>query len=245
MPPKWDRSGATLIEKPWSVTQRFTRTPERGDLGLGRAVADPDADAARARGARRRRDRPSVSMIQPSSAWTKQRTSRPRLLEVEHHIADALARAVIGVAPAAPGLVDREAERVDQLGRVGAGAGGEQGRMFEQPDAFARGAGADRRGALLHEGERLGIGHGPVADPPFDFARIVHWPREMAPARGRRQARLRGPTKLSISTADQSERDENGRIVDFEGVGRDQAGDRPRRQLADDDRAGAVRACRA
>ena len=72
----------------------------------------------------------------------------PALFEVEHHIADALAGAVIGVAAAAAGLVDREIQRIEQLGRVGAGAGGEQRRMLEQPDAFARGAVADRRGAL-------------------------------------------------------------------------------------------------
>ena len=79
--------------------------------------------------------------------------------EVEHQIADPLAGAVIGVAAAAAGLVDREAGRIEQLGRVGAGAGGEQGRMLEQPDAFARVAGADRGGALFHECERLLVGH--------------------------------------------------------------------------------------
>ena len=57
------------------------------------------------------------------------------LFEVEHDVADALAGAVIGIAPAAAGIEHRQAERVDELGRVGAGARGEQRRVLEQPDA--------------------------------------------------------------------------------------------------------------
>ena len=61
--------------------------------------------------------------------------------------------------------------RVEQLGRIGAGAGGEQRRVLEQPHAFARAAGADRCGALFHEHERFLIRHGVVARPPFDLVR--------------------------------------------------------------------------
>ena len=50
----------------------------------------------------------------------------PAFFEVEHHIADALAGAVIGVASATAGFVDREIERIGELGGVGAGAGREQ-----------------------------------------------------------------------------------------------------------------------
>ena len=57
--------------------------------------------------------------------------------KIEHHIADALAGAVIGVATSAAGLEYRKALRIGELGRVRAGAGGEQWRMLEQPDAFA------------------------------------------------------------------------------------------------------------
>src|SRR6478672_8447936 len=60
------------------------------------------------------------------------------LVEVEHQIADPLAGTVVGVAPAAPGLEYREAGGVAELSRIGAGAGGKQGRMLEQPDQLGR-----------------------------------------------------------------------------------------------------------
>ena len=109
----------------------------------------------------------SAAITQPSSAWTKQRTSRPRSLEIEHEIADPLARPVIGVAPAAPGRDDGKA-RVEQVGGVGAGAGGVDRRVFEQPDQLARAARRDRRGARLHLGERLRIVGRAGVDAPFD-----------------------------------------------------------------------------
>ena len=58
------------------------------------------------------------------------------LVEVEHDIADPLPRPVVGVTAAAAGLEHRKAERIDELGRVGAGPGGEQRRVLEQPHAF-------------------------------------------------------------------------------------------------------------
>jgi len=70
--------------------------------------------------------------------------------------------------------MDREAERVAELGRVGAGAGGEQWRMLEQPDAFARRPGPDRGRPFLHERERLVVRHGAVADPPLDLVDVIH-----------------------------------------------------------------------
>ena len=182
-------------------------------------------------------------MIQPSSEWTKRRTSRPRLLEVEHQIADALARAVIGVAAAAAGLVDREAERIEQLGRVGAGAGGEQGRMLEQPDAFARRAGADRRGALLHEGERLRVRHERVADPPLDVVGSSTSRDGAARLRGKRDCNSGSPARIT-SAATTVRGNTSGRNCRFR-----RAWDETRevlaarRQPAVDGRAGAVRLC--
>ena len=114
----------------------------------------------------------------------------PALFEVEHHIADALAGAVIGVAAAAAASKTGKSERIDQLGRVGAGPGGEQRRMLEQPDAFARAAVADRGGALLHEGERLLVGHRRFADAPFDVVGMSI-ARARWSAGGRGQAALR------------------------------------------------------
>ena len=45
--------------------------------------------------------------------------------EVEGQVTDPLARPVIGVAPAAPGIEHRKALGIEELGRIGAGAGGE------------------------------------------------------------------------------------------------------------------------
>ena len=77
----------------------------------------------------------------------------PAPRQVELDIADALARAVIGVSPAAARIIDRKA-RVEQLGGVGARPRRIERRMLEQPDALARVARMDRGGARLHVGER-------------------------------------------------------------------------------------------
>jgi hypothetical protein len=64
------------------VVQRRT-APDRADLRLGIAALDPDADSP----LRPPRATPSAAkraIIQPSSEWTKRRTSRPRLSEVDH-----------------------------------------------------------------------------------------------------------------------------------------------------------------
>ena len=107
MPEKCDRSGATLIEKPCSVTQRFTRIADRADLGFVGAAAGPDADppglAPRLDAeVGERGDHPAFEAMDEAA------NVAPALLEVEHEVADPLAGAVIGVAPAAPGLVHRE-----------------------------------------------------------------------------------------------------------------------------------------
>ena len=96
-----------MSAKPWSVTQRFTRTPSAPILASsapsptqmpmrpGRAVRG-DAELGE------RVDHPAFERMDEAADVL------PALFEVEHHIADALAGAVIGVAAAAAGLVDRE-----------------------------------------------------------------------------------------------------------------------------------------
>jgi hypothetical protein len=58
-------------------------------------------------------------------------------LEVEHHISDALAGAVIGELPAPPCCVDWEARR-DQIAGLGARSRSIERRMLEEPDELAR-----------------------------------------------------------------------------------------------------------
>ena len=183
MPPKCERSGETLIEKPCNVTQRLTRipiapifasvAPSPTQMPMRPRLA-PCRDAELAE----RCDHPAFERMDE----TADVAAAP--FEVEHQVADPLAGAMIGVAAAAACLVDREAQRIEQLGGVGAGAGSEQGRMLEQPDAFRSLAGADRGGALFHECERLPVVHEAVANAPFDVVVTLHT-REMALQRPR------------------------------------------------------------
>ena len=71
-------------------------------------------------------------------------------LQVEHHIGHPLAGPVIGEAPAAPGAIDRKALRCQKLSPLGAGAGGIERRVLDEPDTLRGGAGGDGGGYLLH-----------------------------------------------------------------------------------------------
>src|SRR5206468_12708914 len=59
------------------------------------------------------------------------------------------------------------------------GAGGEQRRVLEQPDAFLCRAVADGGGPWLHDRERLRIRHRSLAHAPFDvgghFRHTLRW----------------------------------------------------------------------
>ena len=79
-------------------------------------------------------------------------------VEVEHRIGDALAGAVIGELPAAPGLEHRKT-RIDQVLRFCRRAGGIKRRMLDQPDQFGGAPLGDVGDARLHEGDGVGIGH--------------------------------------------------------------------------------------
>src|SRR3954470_23155149 len=87
---------------------------ERPDLGFAPVVVDPYADAPR---------RPA-----PGDPQFGQCRDQPRLeradespdvaaapIEIEQHITDALARPVVGIAPAPSGRVNRKALRIEQF----------------------------------------------------------------------------------------------------------------------------------
>jgi hypothetical protein len=63
--------------------------------------------------------------------------------------------------------MDRKA-RVDQLRRGGAGAGGIERGMLEEPDQLGSAPVRNRRGAHVHGGERRLVGQGAVVDAPLD-----------------------------------------------------------------------------
>src|SRR6185437_14924290 len=91
-------------------------------------------------------------------------------LEVEHDIADALPRPVIGVLPAAAALKHREAAGLDEIAVARARAGGIERRMLEEPHELRRGARADGGNARLHRRDRRLVGLGRIGDLPFDRA---------------------------------------------------------------------------
>src|SRR5205085_4070973 len=171
---------------------------ERADLLLVRAFSDPDADATL--GAMRSDPELGEGADHPAfECMDKAADVAPALFEVEHHVADALPRAVIGVSAAASRLENREVERIHQLGGIRAGARREQRRMLKEPYAFACRAGADRRGALVHEGERLLIGDRRLAHAPFNVGR--HFVHDAAGdgEQGAREQALRDARRLRIT----------------------------------------------
>ncbi len=91
-------------------------------------------------------------------------------LQIEHHVADALAGAVIGELAAAAGAVDRKT-RLDQLLRPGGRAGRVKGRVLQQPNQLARLAARNRRRARRHRGKRVVVVDQAVAHAPFDRRR--------------------------------------------------------------------------
>ena len=148
--------------------------PDRADFGFVATRAGPDADPpafAPCLDAQmpERVDHPAFE------AMDEQANVAATLLQVEHEITDPLSRPMIGVAPAASRLDHVEALGIEQFGRIGAGAGGEDRRMFDHPGEFGRGPGTDRGGARLHFGEAFRIRGETGADPPFDI--VDHGPR--------------------------------------------------------------------
>ena len=87
--------------------------------------------------------------------------------QIQHDVADPLAGPVVGIAPAAAGLVYREARRVNQFGRIGAGAGRIEGGMLEEPYLFRRAAGDDPGDAGFHGGDGVKVVDRIVVDPPL------------------------------------------------------------------------------
>jgi hypothetical protein len=72
---------------------------------------------------------------------------------------------MIGELAAAPGAIDGKAG-IDQVAVIGAGAGGIDRRMFQQPHQLLRLTLGDGGGACFHLRHSLGIGDGMVGYPP-------------------------------------------------------------------------------
>jgi hypothetical protein len=104
-------------------------------------------------------------MIQPSSGDERAHVAAA-LVEVEHDVGDALAGPVIGVLAAAADLENGKTIRRDQVLRLGAGAGGVERRMLQQPDQLAGPSRGDFGDARLHGDQRLGIPDEPRAHRP-------------------------------------------------------------------------------
>ena len=133
MPEKCSSSGSTLRLTPCKLTQWRTRTPMLAILAPPTkmpicAVAALAFDAE----AGERRDQPVLERGDEGADVAAARA------EVEHHIGHALAGAVIGEAAAAAGPNTGKRPGIEQLARLGAGAGRVEGRVLEQPHALAR-----------------------------------------------------------------------------------------------------------
>ncbi len=112
---------------------------ERRDLVLATIRSDPDADSTLAPFAPNAEpgegaDDPVFEVMDIASQVA---AARP---EVQHHIRDTLPGPVIGELTAAPCPIDRQGIGQQQVFRPGAGAGGVERRMFQQPDLFRRGS---------------------------------------------------------------------------------------------------------
>ncbi len=148
------------------------------DLGLILTFTDPDSDASRSSMSSEaklgeRVDHPPFQGIHETTDVL------PALFEIEHHVANALSWPMVSVAAAAAGFVDRKILRVEELGRIGTGARGEQRWMLEQPDAFSGRSIANRGNALFHEAKCVFVSDGYVAGSPLDALDALHRARHM------------------------------------------------------------------
>ncbi len=128
---------------------------DRGELGLAGRRLDPDADAALTGkrldaesadgadepGLEARNVGPEIGTLGPAAGG-----------QIEHDVGHALPGPVISVLAASSGDEDGEAAGVEKLRGPGAGSGGIEGRMLEQPDLLARRALANPGDALVHIG---------------------------------------------------------------------------------------------
>ena len=163
MPEKCSSSGATLRLAPVQRHPAAHAHPDTGDL----CPSNENADLARKPLAldaemRKRRDQPVFEKCDEGSHVAPARS------KVEHDIGHALARAVIGEAPAAPALEHGEPVGRKQLARRGTGAGGVDWRMLQEPHAVRRLATRDGSGATIHGGDGLLVGHETPAPQPFN-----------------------------------------------------------------------------
>ena len=140
IPSKCRNSGATLSDTPCQLTQRVRRTP-RAAILHSRPVAGsathtpmrPSRSSPATPKSAQRADQPGFQRRHEATDIARRHRAVPAL-QVQYHIGDALARAVIGPLATAPRLVGRKAERVEQVAGLRRGAGGEQGGMLQQPD---------------------------------------------------------------------------------------------------------------
>ena len=177
MPEKCDRSGATLSANPWNVTQRCTRMPMAAILSSAPwpllRPAHPHADAIVAALAahvegRKRADDPFLDGGDEAANVGR------AALEIEHDIADPLARPMIGELAAAAGRVNRKA-RLDQFLRPRRRAGGveRQGARAARPVLAPRPARSPPRApswTQQHAHSRPAAAHA-----PFDRRRAGNW----------------------------------------------------------------------
>jgi hypothetical protein len=103
-----------------------------------------------------------------------------RAREIEHHIDDALARAVIGPLPAAAGTKSWEAVGIGEFVGLGRGASRVEWRVFDQPHQLRCRTGPNCRNARRHLGKRVRVGSEARCRLPFRRTRIAGLRRSRA-----------------------------------------------------------------
>lgn len=91
----------------------------------------------------------------------------PAPVQIKQDIGDPLPGAMIGELSPPAGAIDGEAVGGQQIFIPGAGAGGIERRMFQQPDQFSGITGPDGGGAFFHHGNGMLVIDRFTVDPPF------------------------------------------------------------------------------
>ena len=143
----------------------------RGDLGDAATLApvDPDANTSGLppSGHTETGERGNQPILQVAYETSDVPVSLP---QVEHDIGNSLSGSMVGVLTTATGRVDRKTVRYQEVGSCGAGSGGIERGVLDQPDEVAGLTRPDVGDPTLHLGHGVPIGDGGLADLPLDAA---------------------------------------------------------------------------
>src|SRR5665213_3405034 len=159
--PKKRRKNGSFWKGEWFSTTRREKT-----LTTAAAGREPDADTPRPPLAAHAEigEGPDEPFLQVADIGPQITAARR---QVEHDVTNPLSWPMVGPLPTPPGAMNRQ-EGGDQVALLGAGAGGEEWWMLEQPDQFGGPGMADRVEARLHSRDRRLVAHRGWVEAPFN-----------------------------------------------------------------------------